>query len=368
MRDGAARGRRPVLRSAVDEGLRQRLRARPAGDGAHGLPSRFPRGVQAAAERRVGARRLPTHVARGIPSRSSESSKAPSGTGARRSRTRLSLSGLVTRERAVEALAAIGRDATVRADAAPPDRLTGIEQPDAGHRTAAGSAIPGATGAGSGPRRNPAEATAAIAAPNSCDASPVSSTAPTAGWVPRPARGGRQDLALHEQRQRSHGKPRHLGVIEHDRHVADRAVVADRQEPEDLKTRSSKRWFWMTTPELARRSRRSPPGPIRRIGRSRGKVCAPIRQPMRRRNGAANGVPSSGLSTGADHRLIGAVHHLVEPDVHGPQRLDLRLKVPITALVQRAERHNAIAPSRPPPDGASPAWATGPSRTKARPP
>ncbi len=40
VRDGAARGRRPVLRRAVDEGVRRGLRARPARDRAHGPPSR----------------------------------------------------------------------------------------------------------------------------------------------------------------------------------------------------------------------------------------------------------------------------------------------------------------------------------------
>ena len=38
VRDGAARGRRPVLRAAVDEGVRRGLGARPAGGRAHRLP------------------------------------------------------------------------------------------------------------------------------------------------------------------------------------------------------------------------------------------------------------------------------------------------------------------------------------------
>src|SRR5262249_31043856 len=58
VRDGAARGCRSILRATVDKGLRCRVGARPARRGANGSPPRFARGVQAEAERRVGAGRV----------------------------------------------------------------------------------------------------------------------------------------------------------------------------------------------------------------------------------------------------------------------------------------------------------------------
>ena len=61
MRDGPARGRRPLLRRARHEGLRRGLGAGAARRRANGLPSRLARGLPAAAERRVGPRRLPPH-------------------------------------------------------------------------------------------------------------------------------------------------------------------------------------------------------------------------------------------------------------------------------------------------------------------
>ena len=46
---------------AAHEGVRRRLGARPARDRAHRPPSRVARGLPPAAERRLGARRVPTH-------------------------------------------------------------------------------------------------------------------------------------------------------------------------------------------------------------------------------------------------------------------------------------------------------------------
>ena len=63
VRDGAARGRRPLLRRAVDEGLRCRLGARPARRPPHRLPPGRAHGLPAAAERRLRARRLPARAA-----------------------------------------------------------------------------------------------------------------------------------------------------------------------------------------------------------------------------------------------------------------------------------------------------------------
>src|SRR5579859_6879861 len=65
VRDGAAGGRRPALREAGDEGLRSRLGARAACLRAHRLPSGLAVGVPASAQRRLGARRLPSQGASG---------------------------------------------------------------------------------------------------------------------------------------------------------------------------------------------------------------------------------------------------------------------------------------------------------------
>ena len=58
MRDGAARGGRPVLRRARDEGVRRGLGARPAPRAPDRVPSGRAHGLPAAAERRLGARRV----------------------------------------------------------------------------------------------------------------------------------------------------------------------------------------------------------------------------------------------------------------------------------------------------------------------
>ena len=65
VRDGAARGRRPLLRRALDEGVRRRVGADPARRPPDRLPSGRPHRLPAAAERRLGARRLPAGPAAG---------------------------------------------------------------------------------------------------------------------------------------------------------------------------------------------------------------------------------------------------------------------------------------------------------------
>ena len=65
MRDGAAGGRRPVLRRARDEGVRRRLGAGPAPRPPHRIPSGLAHGVPTAAERRLGARRVRANRAPG---------------------------------------------------------------------------------------------------------------------------------------------------------------------------------------------------------------------------------------------------------------------------------------------------------------
>ena len=110
VRDGAAGGRRPVLRAAADEGVRLGLRARPARDGAHRAASGLARGVPAEAERRVGARRLQTHRPGSRTSASSASSKAAFGHRRKTLANSLSLAAVASREQAVAALASIGRE------------------------------------------------------------------------------------------------------------------------------------------------------------------------------------------------------------------------------------------------------------------
>ena len=59
VRDGAARGRRSLLRRPLDEGIRRRLRVDPARDGADGIPPCLPLRLPPPAERRLRSRRLP---------------------------------------------------------------------------------------------------------------------------------------------------------------------------------------------------------------------------------------------------------------------------------------------------------------------
>ena len=101
VRDGAARGRRPLLRRARDEGVRRRLGARPARtrDGRASIPCRAtvfrpPPNVDSAlvAFERVAA-------AAPIADGQARSSRRRSRTGARRSPNSLALAGLAPRER-----------------------------------------------------------------------------------------------------------------------------------------------------------------------------------------------------------------------------------------------------------------------------
>ena len=122
VRDGPARGRRPLLRRPVDEGLRRRLGADPARRRANRVPCRLAQRLPAAAERRLRARRIPAHPAaarvRRHPPRRRGRLRA---IGARRSPTRSSSPVCATREQAVAALAELGLDPSVRAEAlAPP--------------------------------------------------------------------------------------------------------------------------------------------------------------------------------------------------------------------------------------------------------
>ena len=105
---------------SVDEGVRRRLGARAARDRAHRPPPGLPRGLPPAPERRVRARRIPAHRPR-----RERVKRVVEAAFAHRRKTlanSLSLGGVSTREQAVAALDAIGREPNVRAEAlAPPE-------------------------------------------------------------------------------------------------------------------------------------------------------------------------------------------------------------------------------------------------------
>ena len=125
VRDGAARGRRPILRTAADEGLRLRVGARPARDGAHRPAPSLARGVPAEAECRVGPGRLHAHRPR---SRASGQARRRSGVRPppKTLANSLSLAGVASREQSVAALAAIGRAANVRAEELEPAEFVAL--------------------------------------------------------------------------------------------------------------------------------------------------------------------------------------------------------------------------------------------------
>ena len=87
VRDGAARGRRAVLRRTANEGVRGRVRARAARDAQGRLSRSAADGVQAPAARRVGAGRVRAHRRPASRTESGRSCTPPSLTGERRSRT-----------------------------------------------------------------------------------------------------------------------------------------------------------------------------------------------------------------------------------------------------------------------------------------
>ena len=112
----------------VDQGVRQRVRARPARDRANRLPSRSRArsSGRGRTSSRPSSRSAASRPARRC--RSSASSRARSAHRRKTLANSLSLSGLVTSERAVEALAAIGRDASVRAEALTPPEFVALAE------------------------------------------------------------------------------------------------------------------------------------------------------------------------------------------------------------------------------------------------
>ena len=128
VRDGAARGRRPLVRGAVDQGLRRRLRARPADRAPYGVPSGVTTRVPAAAERVDSA--LVAFESVPPPPRLADVRavvEAASRTAARRSPNALALAGLAERDHAVAALGLIGRPAAIRAEALAPEEFVALD-------------------------------------------------------------------------------------------------------------------------------------------------------------------------------------------------------------------------------------------------
>ena len=123
VRDGAARGRRPPLRRAEHEGVRRGLGARAARLRAHGLPSGVAHGLPAAAERRLGARRVPARRrCRTTTRASSGSSRAAFAHRRKTLPNSLELAGVASRERRVRRSRRSAAPPTTRAEAlAPPE-------------------------------------------------------------------------------------------------------------------------------------------------------------------------------------------------------------------------------------------------------
>ena len=124
VRDGAARSRRSFLRRAGHEGLRRRVGARPARDRAHRVPPGLPR-PSSDLHRTSTPRWSLSAVFRSDRAIATSSGSSPprSRTVARRSRTPLQLAGLAERERTVAALASLGHEPDIRAEALEPPRV-----------------------------------------------------------------------------------------------------------------------------------------------------------------------------------------------------------------------------------------------------
>ncbi len=110
--------------AAGNEGVRRGLRPRPARRGAHRLPPGLAHRLPAAAERRLGARRVPAPAAaralRGREARGRGGVRPPPQDPPELARAR---GRRVARAQAAEALAALGRPADTRAEALAPERV-----------------------------------------------------------------------------------------------------------------------------------------------------------------------------------------------------------------------------------------------------
>ena len=127
VRDGAARGRRPLLREPAYEGVRRGLRPRPARRAQDGLPPRAADGLPAAAARGFGSRRL--RASRDLPDRTGP--RRGRGAFAHRRKTvanSISNAGLATRTEVEEALASIDLGAAVRAEEIEPAAFVALAE------------------------------------------------------------------------------------------------------------------------------------------------------------------------------------------------------------------------------------------------
>ena len=121
VRDGAARGRRPAVRRAVDEGVRRRVGARAAHRGTNRASIRCRE--RCSDRLRTSNSALVAFRRTGLPADFPRLKKVVTAAFAHRRKTlpnSLELAGLASRERAVEALVAIGREPSVRAEALAP--------------------------------------------------------------------------------------------------------------------------------------------------------------------------------------------------------------------------------------------------------
>ena len=126
VRDGPTRSRRPLLRGAVDEGLRCGFGAGPARDASHRVSPGLAHGLPAPAERRLRTRRLPS---RPLAERLRRHPPGRQGAFAHRRKTlanSLQLAGVSTRHEAVSALVDLGLDPAVRAEALEPPLFVGL--------------------------------------------------------------------------------------------------------------------------------------------------------------------------------------------------------------------------------------------------
>ena len=129
VRHGAARGRRPVLRRAGHEGVRRGVRPRATPRATHRLPPGLADGVPA--RRRTSTRRSSPSSGSRPPPDADRVLAVVSAAFAHRRKTlanALALAGVAGRERAVGALAAIGRPADVRAEALQPEEFVRLTE------------------------------------------------------------------------------------------------------------------------------------------------------------------------------------------------------------------------------------------------
>ena len=130
MRDGAARGRRPVLRRARDEGVRRRVRARPARRRAHRLPPGLAR--RCSGRGRTSTRRSSRSGGAPLPAASPSVKRVVEAAFAHRRKTLAELARArrrrVARARRPRRSRRSARSATTRAEALEPDEFVALAE------------------------------------------------------------------------------------------------------------------------------------------------------------------------------------------------------------------------------------------------